>query len=972
MQSLPGRFMLIHSRLRSLRSYLFRHLNFYRVHLLFFTFTPIVFSGIIYASNGEFPVDYVDCLFNCVSAMTVCGLATVDLSGLTPFQQVLLFMQMCLGSPVVISWMMVYIRRSFFANRFQRIVEAELARRANRSAHIPVEVKIEPWWKRLIQSLAEPLHSRARSRHDTDEHESIKGRGGRQLRTDMIRRVEGAPKLVDPSGWISEGVSDNKRDSSAAPVTESTGGSTSGHNSDSVESDEKRDKLQTEPNGGEPYVLGGHPILRTHTLGKSQGGPQLGRTQTVEFASTPAAVIAERRFNTIIQNPYEEEAEMYADDARRSSSHPSMPRRTMSRPTMSRPTMSRPTISRVGSMPRTGTILTSSGAPAPPARAIHRGFGGFPMPHVLLSRLFGRAFPALERKLTRTVTIPRTRTIASERGYVPPGSRAVPYITFEATVGHNSVFRALTQEQLEELGGVEYRGLTALLWIVGTYHIGLQLFGLTIIAPYMSISRWASDFVPPALQRPVNSTWYSLFQVVSSYTNTGMSLVDTSMVPFQTAYPMIFAMILLILAGNTAFVSPLVRSWILSKIVPRKSRLAETLQFLLDHPRRCFVYLFPSHQTWFLFTVLVFLNFTDWFFFLVLDIGNPAMDSIPLGTRFAIGLLQASAVRAAGFGTVSLSVLAPAVKVLYVLMMYVSVYPVAMSVRSTNVYEEKSLGVFNDEGSLEEESFNPSGSRAAVWGRYLAMHARRQLSFDMWWLGLALFLVCIIEKDGLDDTANATWFNIFTIIFELVSAYSSVGLSLGIPTENYSFSGALRPLSKLIICAVMLRGRHRGLPVAIDRAVMLPYEFKEGFDEFGEAQDFPGPRPSRETSTNGGFPSDWRSSDYATTTDGAPDAVSRAASGQLVEKEKPAEDLNLLSASGIDRPEQSSGRGRDATPRRPRRGSVLFTSSATAGPGGSGAGAGAGTTGGSALRSTMDERTERIVHELAQRGGLMG
>jgi len=92
----------------------------------------------------------------------------------------------------------------------------------------------------------------------------------------------------------------------------------------------------------------------------------------------------------------------------------------------------------------------------------------------------------------------------------------------------------------------------------------------------------------------------------------------------------------------------------------------------------------------------------------------------------------------------------------------------------------------------------------------------------MWWLGLALFLVCIIERHGLDDEDNASWFNIFNILFELVSAYGTVGLSLGLPTANYSFSGALRPLSKLIICLVMIRGRHRGLPVAIDRAVMLP------------------------------------------------------------------------------------------------------------------------------------------------------
>lgn len=80
---------------------------------------------------------------------------------------------------------------------------------------------------------------------------------------------------------------------------------------------------------------------------------------------------------------------------------------------------------------------------------------------------------------------------------------------------------------------------------------------------------------------------------------------------------------------------------------------------------------------------------TDWFFFEILDLSNPAITSIPTGVRVIIGLLQATAVRAAGFGTVSLSALAPAVKydihsytnimtqipprVLYVIMMYVSV-----------------------------------------------------------------------------------------------------------------------------------------------------------------------------------------------------------------------------------------------------------------------------------------------------------
>ena len=67
------------------------------------TFTPLIFSAIFYAANGENHVSYIDALFNCVSAVTVCGLATVDISSLTGFQQALLFFQSAIGSPVCFS-----------------------------------------------------------------------------------------------------------------------------------------------------------------------------------------------------------------------------------------------------------------------------------------------------------------------------------------------------------------------------------------------------------------------------------------------------------------------------------------------------------------------------------------------------------------------------------------------------------------------------------------------------------------------------------------------------------------------------------------------------------------------------------------------------------------------------------------------------------------------------------------------------
>jgi Trk-type K+ transport system membrane component len=54
---------------------------------------------------------------------------------------------------------------------------------------------------------------------------------------------------------------------------------------------------------------------------------------------------------------------------------------------------------------------------------------------------------------------------------------------------------------------------------------------------------------------------------------------------------------------------------------------------------------------------------------------------------------------------------------------------------------------------------------------------------------------------------------------------------VGAPGQAYSFCGSWHALSKLILCAVMLRGRHRGLPVAIDKAVLLPREHETEFED---------------------------------------------------------------------------------------------------------------------------------------------
>ena len=156
-------------------------------------------------------------------------------------------------------------------------------------------------------------------------------------------------------------------------------------------------------------------------------------------------------------------------------------------------------------------------------------------------------------------------------------------------------------------------------------------------------------------------------------------------------------------------------------------------------------------------------------------------------------------------------------------------------------YEEQSLGVFEAGPADEDEEpdLEKAPQRERI-GKYFGWHLRRQVAFDIWWLVWAIFAICIIERTKIMDDENAPWFNLFRIgassavavhlipaadvggvtlsVFELVSAFGGIGLTLGIPTHNYAFTGAFGPLSKLVVIIIMVRGRHRGLPVAIDRA----------------------------------------------------------------------------------------------------------------------------------------------------------
>lgn len=163
-----------------------------------------------------------------------------------------------------------------------------------------------------------------------------------------------------------------------------------------------------------------------------------------------------------------------------------------------------------------------------------------------------------------------------------------------------------------------------------------------------------------------------------------------------------------------------------------------------------------------LFTVLLAMNVADVVLFIVLDINDPEIAHIKTGHRIMDAIFQAASTRTAGFSVVNLADVHPAVQVSYMsmlsftlgrwsvltmlVMMYISIFPIAISVRRTNVYEEQSLGIYTDDDDDQEPSSAPS---------YVGTHLRKQLSFDLWYICLGLFIITIAEGRRIEK--NEEW-----------------------------------------------------------------------------------------------------------------------------------------------------------------------------------------------------------------------
>ncbi|KAJ5966998.1 hypothetical protein N7501_003246 [Penicillium viridicatum] len=347
-------------------------------------------------------------------------------------------------------------------------------------------------------------------------------------------------------------------------------------------------------------------------------------------------------------------------------------------------------------------------------------------------------------------------------------------------------------------GGIKYMALCLITGIVIMYFIGFLILGI------VSIGLW-SKFVRPDIPREdkVSPFWAGAFLATSALCNNGMSLIDTNMGPYQKEPFPLLACGFLILAGNALFPC-LLRFfiWVLRTMLPNNQTWQlwrRTFDFTLSQPHKVCAYLYPTWHTWFVLGTIIFLNALMWGAFEISAIHNEEIGSLPIKFRVLDGLFQALESRAWWW------VLCCRIRSLAT--GYISAFPVSAAISSTEVADDWPAEQPQQESSRPRFSSFPHG-------RFVYKQLRSQFSHDIWWLSLAILLITIVESDHF--TAEPLAFSTFKIIFEAVSAYSCVGVTIGYPGKSYAFCGAWHTLSKLLLIAVSLRGRHRGLSVIVN------------------------------------------------------------------------------------------------------------------------------------------------------------
>lgn len=314
--------------------------------------------------------------------------------------------------------------------------------------------------------------------------------------------------------------------------------------------------------------------------------------------------------------------------------------------------------------------------------------------------------------------------------------------------------RLLMQEALGQSTTAGVVRLTQLVLKVTLLFEGTALLLLTC--------RWAGEFGWG------EAFYLALFHSISAFCNAGFSLFSTSLVAYRGDLLVNLVITALIIAGGLGFIV-----------------LADLYQHRRWHK-------FSLHTKMVL-TLTAFLVASMFLFILVLEIYNPrTLAPLPWGERILGAYFQAVVPRTAGFNTLDIGSLFPATGFLIIALMFIGASPggTGGGIKTTTFGTLAAVAYSLLTGKEDIEVYR----RRLPRGTILKAIAVSIFSFSLVFGGTLVLL--LTER-----------FSLLQILFEVTSAFGTVGLSTGI-------TPSLSPIGRVVVMIVMYTGRLGPLTVA--------------------------------------------------------------------------------------------------------------------------------------------------------------
>lgn len=378
-----------------------------------------------------------------------------------------------------------------------------------------------------------------------------------------------------------------------------------------------------------------------------------------------------------------------------------------------------------------------------------------------------------------------------------------------------------------------YAAVKAALLVMVSYILTHVLLGIVLLTGALQMQPNDATLS----QRNISRESVASFLSLSGFTQGGFAMTANS-VQYLKNNPLAYLLLsFIILAGSElAPVLVLVHIYFLRFLCVSCCGLdPRHLDHLLERGEDFSPFFFPLGKALYLSAAALAIIAAQYVFFLISTVGRD--DSLQLyGSGFTLvglGYFQCVATRFAGFQIINLRHISQGMLVVYAMAMYI-VPATALSLgrRSASKARTTHLGLHlrSDDippppppsissGHNTQHPPHPAVDSSFLFLPAIYAKARRwgelQLHLDNNhgnWLMLCFFVLSFTEDAHCASQRAPCTYNLYYNLFEVVSAYTNAGVSVGLPGEAYSYSGNFSSAGKVVIIFLMLLGKHRGFP----------------------------------------------------------------------------------------------------------------------------------------------------------------